>query len=77
MASNKMNNRVKRQGRRVVPAIRRSKVAAQVVAAKVQTTLGDLIAAAFDAASGSSKDAAKILSSSELAAATGRKVVFI
>lgn len=73
MAKNKISNRVQRQGRRVIPAIRRSGVKAKTA---VQTTLGDLIAAAFDAADGVA-DVAKVLSSSEIAAATGKKIVFI
>ncbi|MFL5322305.1 MAG: hypothetical protein ACJ790_21790 [Myxococcaceae bacterium] len=72
MAKNKAN-KVQRQGRRVIPAIRRTGVRAK---AAVQTTLGDLIAAAFDAVDGVG-EVAKVIGSSEMAAATGKKIVFI
>lgn len=76
MAKNKVGNRVKRQGRRVIPAIRRTGVKAKKAVGQVQTTLGDLIAAAFDAADGVG-EVAKLLGSNEIAAATGKKIVFI
>jgi hypothetical protein len=43
---------------------------------KVQVTLGDLIAAAFDVA-GEAKAAAKLVSSKSMAAATGRQIVVV
>ena len=76
MAKNKVSN-VKRQGRRVMPALRRSAGRAQATAAKKVMTIGDLIAAAFDAAGGKVDDVAKVLGSSEIAAATGRKIVLV
>ena len=75
MAKSKVNN-VKRQGRRVMPALRRSGVRARQAANKV-LTIGDLIAAAFDAAGGKVDDVAKVLGSSEIAVATGRKIVLV
>jgi hypothetical protein len=74
MAKNN-NGNVKRQGRRVMPALR-SGVRARATANKA-LTLGDLIAAAFDAAGGKVDDVAKVLGSSEIAAATGRKIVLV
>ena len=75
MAKNKVSN-VKRQGRRVMPALRRSGVRARQAANKV-LTIGDLIAAAFDAAGGKVDTVAKVLGSSEIAAATGRRIVLV
>lgn len=75
MATNK-NSSVKRQGRRVMPAIRRQGVRAREVT-KQPLTLGDLIAAAYDAVGGSVDDVAKVLGSNELTIATGRKIVVI
>ncbi len=43
---------------------------------KVQVTLGDLIAAAFDVAGGETKRVAKLVSSRPMAQLTGRQIVF-
>jgi hypothetical protein len=43
---------------------------------KVQVTLGDLIAAAFDVA-GETRAAAKLVSSRTMAAATGKQIVLV
>ena len=75
MAKNKVSN-VKRQGRRVMPALRRSGVRARQAASRV-LTIGDLIAAAFDAAGGKVDDVARVLGSTEIAAATGKKIVLV
>ncbi|MBX5481446.1 MAG: hypothetical protein IRZ16_06305 [Myxococcaceae bacterium] len=56
------------QGRRVMPAVRRS-VRARTL------TLGDLIAAAMEVSGGDAKSAARILGSREMARALGRRIV--
>ncbi len=43
---------------------------------RVQVTLGDLIAAAFDVAGGETKRVAKLVSSRPMAQLTGRQIVF-
>ena len=63
---------IRRQGRRVIPALRRS---AQKSAGKV-LTLGELIAAAFDTV-GSSDHVAEVLSSRQMRQAIGKKIVFV
>lgn len=75
MAKNNKVNNVKRQGRRVIPALRRQGVRAATATKQAGLTLGDLIAAAYDAVGGKVDDVAKVLGSSELAAATGKKIV--
>jgi hypothetical protein len=71
--TSKRNGGIKRQARRVIPAIRR-RAAKQVAAAKM--TLGDLIAAAFDTV-GEVKDVAKVLTSPDLAVAIQKKIVLV
>ena len=79
MASSKKNGTkaVKNQGRRVMPALRRTTKKAQVAAKSAQVTLGDLIAAAFDTVGNEVKDVARLLSSREIVQTTGRRIVFV
>jgi hypothetical protein len=44
---------------------------------RVQVTLGDLIAAAFDTVGGEVKKVAKVVSSPNMALATGKQIVFV
>ncbi len=66
---------IKRQGRRVVPAIRRRAAQAKVAIGNSGATLGDLIAAAFDTLGGDSKKVARMLTSADLAVAIQKKIV--
>jgi hypothetical protein len=75
---------VRRQGRRVLPTLRRVArrvKAAQTVkrpAAKAEPlTLGELIAAAFDTAGGELSEVLKVVGSPQLAKALGRRVVLV
>lgn len=77
MAKNSKMNNVKRQGRRVMPALRRQGVRAREVSKQATLTIGDLIAAAYDAVGGGVDDVANVLRSNELIAATGKKIVVI
>lgn len=65
----KQTKEVKRMGRRVMPKVRRQRAKGKSL------TLGELIAAAFDVAGGDTKRATKLLSSRELAAVLGRRIV--
>lgn len=70
--------KVQRQGRRVVPALRRPRASAAPVATaapKKALTLGDLIAATFDAVGQDTGKAATLLGSREMERAIGRKIV--
>jgi hypothetical protein len=58
-----------RKGRRVIPGVRRR------VVRKKAVTVGDLVAAVFDAVGGDAEKAARLLNSRELARALGRRVV--
>ncbi|CAM4310169.1 MULTISPECIES: hypothetical protein [Myxococcus] len=46
-------------------------------ARQVQVTLGDLIAAAFDTVGGEVKKVAQVMSSKDMAVATGKHIVFV
>jgi trehalose utilization protein len=67
---------VKRVARRVKGTAGRAVAKAGRPVRKVQVTLGDLIAAAFDVA-GEAKTVAKVVSSRAMAQATGRQIVLV
>ena len=73
-ATTKRNGGIKRQGRRVIPAIRRRAAQAKAVVGSGRATLGDLIAAAFDTM-GDAKSVARVLTSADLAVAIQKKIV--
>ncbi len=62
-------NTVRRQGRRIIPAVRNT-----TPAAKKTMSLGDLIAAAYDAL-GESGGVKQVLESREMTRAIGRRIV--
>jgi hypothetical protein len=83
-ATARKGSTIRRQGRRVMPALRR--VARRVKASRgVQSppsrpgplTLGELIAAAFDTAGGELAEVLKVVSSPQLSKALGRRVVLV
>jgi hypothetical protein len=59
-----------RKGRRVIPVARR-----RVARNKKSITLGEVVAAVFDAVGGDAERAARLLNSRELARALGRRIV--
>ena len=67
---NQVARQVKKAGRAV------AKARASQPVRKVQVTLGDLIAAAFDVA-GETTAAARLVSSRAMAEATGKQIVFV
>jgi hypothetical protein len=71
--SGQVMNRVARQ---VKGTAGRAVAKASKPVRKVQVTLGDLIAAAFDVA-GETRAAAKLVSSRAMAEATGKQIVFV
>lgn len=64
---------VRRQGRRVMPKVQARRAAP--VAQRRGLTLGDLVAAAFEAAGNDVRGAARILSSNDMACAVGKRIV--
>lgn len=67
---------MKRVARRVKGTAGRAVAKASKPVRKVQVTLGDLIAAAFDVAGGEARAAAKLVSSCA-SGATGKQIVFV
>ena len=65
---------VKRQGRRVMPASRRT---TKRKAAASPLTLGELIAAAYDTAAGESLEVLRLVTSPQMAKALGRRIVLV
>ena len=53
----------------------RPRLRAQALARQVNTTLGDLIAAAFDIAGNEVKSVARLVSSSDMAKVIGRRIL--
>lgn len=66
----------KRQGRRVMPALRKKSVEAKSCE-PLKLTLGELIAAAFDTMGDEVKDVVKLLSSPHMACAIQRRIVVL
>lgn len=67
---------VKVQGRRVMPKVQARRTAA-AAAKPVRLTLGDLVAAAFEAAGNEVRGAARILSSNDVACAIQKRIVLV
>jgi hypothetical protein len=63
---------VQRQGRRVMPTMRRT---AQRKATAAKLTLGDLIAAAYDTAAGDGLEVLKLVTSPQMERLLGRRIV--
>ncbi|GHG93378.1 hypothetical protein GCM10012319_55740 [Comamonas sp. KCTC 72670] len=68
---------VPRQGRRVMPALRRTAQRARAAADKVHLTVGEVIAAAFDTSGGELADVMEQLTSPQMARALGRRIVVV
>lgn len=76
MAKTQRGGQVMKVARRVKGTAGRAVAKASRPVRKVQVTLGDLIAAAFDVA-GETTAAAKLVSSRAMAEATGKQIVFV
>lgn len=63
---------VQRQGRRVMPTMRRT---VQRKATTATLTLGDLIAAAYDTAAGDSLEVLKLVTSPQMERLLGRRIL--
>ncbi|MBN8231348.1 hypothetical protein JYK02_27940 [Corallococcus macrosporus] len=68
---------VRRQGRRVMPALRRTAKRARVAAQKAQLTVGEVIAAAFDTAGGEMSGVLELVTSPQMTRALGRRIVVV
>jgi hypothetical protein len=75
MAKTQRRDQVKVQKSRQVKGARATARAGRPT--RVQVTLGDLIAAAFDAVGGEVKKVARVVSSPAMTVATGKQIVFV
>ncbi|ATB46441.1 hypothetical protein [Corallococcus macrosporus] len=68
---------VPRQGRRVMPALRRTAKRARAAAGKAHLTVGEVIAAAFETSGGELVDVLAQLTSPQMTRALGRRIVVV
>ncbi len=66
---------VERHGRRAIPKVRRT-TSSEPRPERIQLTVGDLVAAAYDALGNDTQRVIRVLSSPEMANALGAKIVF-
>ena len=66
---------VRRQGRRVMPALRRTAKRTKKVASKAPLTVGEIIAAAYDTAGGEFHEVLALVTSPQMSRALGRRIV--
>jgi hypothetical protein len=77
-ATARKNGPVRRQGRRVMPTVRRAPRRAKPSEPKQEPlTLGELIAAAFDTAGGELVEVLRVVTSPQLTKALGRRIVLV
>ena len=65
----------KQRSRRLVPSLRRNAARARSVAQRAQATLGEIVAAAFDAVGGSVDDAVALMERSRVRT-HGKRITF-
>jgi hypothetical protein len=68
---------IRRKAQQVKVTTARAVKGAGQRAKKVQVTLGDLIAAAFDTVGGEARKVAQVVSSRDMTLATGKHIVFV
>jgi hypothetical protein len=64
-----------RQGRRVMPSLRRTAQRARAVAEKAHLTVGEVIAAAFDTSGGELGEVLELVTSPQMTRALGRRII--
>jgi hypothetical protein len=75
MAKTQRRDQVKKAQKKV--AVKAAGSKAERSMRRVQVTLGDLIAAAFDTVGGEAKKVARVISSPTMTVATGTHIVFV
>ena len=78
-AAQRKKGTVRRQGRRVMPALRRTakRVKAMAAAERGPLTLGEIIAAAYDTAGGEFREVLKLVTSPQMSKALGRRIELV
>ncbi|MHA7634312.1 chaperonin [Corallococcus sp. AB049A] len=77
MATKTQKQTIQRKARQVKAKTVKAVSNAGKQARRVQVTLGDLIAAAFDTVGGEARKVAKVVSSTDMTLATGKHIVFV
>ncbi|MBN9682149.1 MULTISPECIES: chaperonin [Corallococcus] len=77
MATKTQKQTIQRKARQVKAKTVKAVSNAGKQAKRVQVTLGDLIAAAFDTVGGEARKVAKVVSSTDMTLATGKHIVFV
>ncbi|MFB1480145.1 chaperonin [Corallococcus sp. RDP092CA] len=77
MATKTQKQTIQRKARQMKAKTVKAVSRAGKQARRVQVTLGDLIAAAFDTVGGEARKVAKVVSSTDMTLATGRHIVFV
>lgn len=73
----KRGQTIRRKARQVKVTTARAVSGAGKQVKRVQVTLGDLIAAAFDTVGGEARKVAQVVSSTDMTLATGKHIVFV
>jgi hypothetical protein len=68
---------IRRQGRRVMPALRRTAKRVKSLAERGPLTLGEIIAAAYDTSGGEFRDVLAQLTSPQMSKALGRRIELV
>ncbi|AFE07482.1 chaperonin [Corallococcus interemptor] len=77
MATKTQKQTIQRKARQVKAKTVKAVSNAGKQAKRVQVTLGDLIAAAFDTVGGEARKVARVVSSTDMTLATGKHIVFV
>jgi precorrin-6x reductase len=77
MATKTQKQTIQRKARQVKAKTVKAVTNAGKQAKRVQVTLGDLIAAAFDTVGGEARKVARVVSSADMTLATGKHIVFV
>ncbi|GMT98062.1 hypothetical protein KH5H1_21810 [Corallococcus caeni] len=77
MATKTQKQTIQRKARQMKAKTVKAVSSAGKQAKRVQVTLGDLIAAAFDTVGGEARKVAKVVSSTDMTLATGKHIVFV
>ncbi|NNB90755.1 chaperonin [Corallococcus exiguus] len=77
MATKTQKQTIQRKARQMKAKTVKAVSSASKQAKRVQVTLGDLIAAAFDTVGGEARKVARVVSSTDMTLATGKHIVFV
>ncbi len=76
-AAQRKKGTVRRQGRRVMPALRRTAKRVKALAERGPLTLGEIIAAAYDTSGGELREVLELVTSPQMSKALGRRIELV